>query len=302
MKYLISLMMILAVTGSMALAQSSSAWREFTRDGEEFTVAFPEEIKYEELPGPARSVNYWSRAEQVRVFIASEARNSHPILDQAMNIIAGYGMTETEISSIPAKRYRRTDDRFVYGAVTVSTEGRSYFFFAVAPLGNEDDVNRFLESVRIDPKAILTNETSIETPKSAEKSTKPNFDQKSPFGAGRSGTTSPFGAGRSSTEVPPPTDPMSRPQSDNSGVRILSKPRPSYNDIARLFRIDGSVTLRVTFSADGKIGATTIVSALPFGLTESAIGAARAIRFEPARRDGKPYSVTKVVEYTFTLY
>jgi len=302
MKFLITLMMILAVSGSIAVGQSSSAWREFTRDSEEFTVAFPEEIKYEELPGPARSATYWSRSDQVRIFIASEARNSHPILDQALNIIDGYGMTETEISSIPAKRYRRTDDRFVYGAVTVSTEGRSYFFFAVAPIGSADDADRFLDSVRLAPRPLEPGETPVEAPKSAEKSTKTNFDQKPPFGAGRSETTSPFGAGRSSNQVPPPTDPMSRPQSDNSGVRVLSKPRPSYTDIARLLRIDGSVILKVTFGADGAIGPVTILAALPFGLTESAIGAARSIKFEPARRDGKPYTVAKNVEYTFTVY
>lgn len=302
MKYLVTLMMILAVSGSTAVAQSSSAWREFTRDSEEFTVAFPEEIKYAELPGPARSATYWSRSDQVRIFIASEARNSHPILDQALNIIDGYGVTETEISSVPAKRYRRTDDRFVYGAVTVSTEGRSYFFFAVVPIGSADDADRFLDSVRLAPRPLEPGETPVEVPKSAEKSPKTNFDKKPPFSAGRSESTSPFGAGRSSNQVPPPTDPMSRPQSDNSGVRILSRPRPSYNEIARLLRIEGTVVLRITFGVDGTIGAVSVISALPFGLTESAIGAARAIKFEPARRDGKPYSVAKNVEYSFEIY
>ena len=60
--------------------------------------------------------------------------------------------------------------------------------------------------------------------------------------------------------------------------------------------------LRVTFSANGSIGGITPISKLPFGLTEEAIKAARGIRFEPAMKESVPYSVTKPVEYTFTIY
>jgi hypothetical protein len=41
---------------------------------------------------------------------------------------------------------------------------------------------------------------------------------------------------------------------------------------------------------------------LPYGLTEQAMEAARKMRFEPAMKNGIPYSVTKLVEYPFTLY
>ncbi len=291
MKYLITLITILAISGSIALGQNSSAWRAFSRDIEEFTVEFPEQVKFDDLKGTVRSSTYWSRSEEIRIFIASEPRRTHPILDQAMTIINGYGMTESEISSIPAKRYRRTDDRFTYGAVTVSTEARSYVFFAVAPLGNAEDVSRFLDSVRINAKPVEKAEESVE----------PQVIPRRPYRAVVP-EKSPFGAGRSSTEVPPPTDPMSRPQSDNSGVRILAKTSPGYTDAARFFHVEGTVILRTTFGADGAIGAVSIVSALPFGLTESAIGAARSIKFEPARRNGQPYTVVKNIEYSFRLF
>jgi len=44
------------------------------------------------------------------------------------------------------------------------------------------------------------------------------------------------------------------------------------------------------------------VQGLSGGLTEQAISAARNIRFEPAKRNGVPYTVVKQVEYNFTLY
>jgi len=90
--------------------------------------------------------------------------------------------------------------------------------------------------------------------------------------------------------------------SNATGVKIISKPRAIYTDEARVNQVQGKVVLRVTFSANGQIGAISIISGLPDGLTEQAINAARGIKFEPAMRGGVPYSVTKPVEYTFTIY
>lgn len=87
-----------------------------------------------------------------------------------------------------------------------------------------------------------------------------------------------------------------------AGVKILSKPRAPYTDSARQQNIQGKVILRVTFQSNGQIGAITPVSGLPGGLTERAIAAARGITFEPAMKNGVPYSVTRTIEYSFTIY
>jgi hypothetical protein len=54
--------------------------------------------------------------------------------------------------------------------------------------------------------------------------------------------------------------------------------------------------------ANGQIGGISPVKGLGNGLTEQAIAAARGIKFEPAKRGGQPYAVTKTVEYSFTIY
>lgn len=92
------------------------------------------------------------------------------------------------------------------------------------------------------------------------------------------------------------------PRSATNKILVLAKPRANYTDAARTSQTQGAVRLRVTFLSNGEIGAITPVTSLPNGLTEQAIAAARRIEFEPATRDGVPYTVTKVVEYTFTLY
>ncbi|HEX8247953.1 MAG TPA: energy transducer TonB [Pyrinomonadaceae bacterium] len=96
--------------------------------------------------------------------------------------------------------------------------------------------------------------------------------------------------------------PEPKPVGPTEGVKIISKPRANYTDAARTNNIQGVVRVKVTFLANGTIGGISPVSNLGYGLTEQALAAARGIRFEPAKKGGVPYSVTKVVEYTFTLY
>lgn len=86
------------------------------------------------------------------------------------------------------------------------------------------------------------------------------------------------------------------------GIKILSKPRPGYTDTARQKNIQGTVILRVTFLGSGAIGSISAVKGLSDGLTEQAIAAARRISFEPAKVNGVPQSVTKQIEYTFSIY
>ena len=86
------------------------------------------------------------------------------------------------------------------------------------------------------------------------------------------------------------------------GIKILSRPQPRYTDAARQNNVQGTVTLRVTFLANGSIGGVSPVNGLPYGLTEQAIAAAKQIRFDPPKRNGQAYAVTKTVTYTFTIY
>ncbi len=91
---------------------------------------------------------------------------------------------------------------------------------------------------------------------------------------------------------------------DSAGIpaRIILKPRSNYTDAARKNQVQGKVVLRVTFQANGAIGDVSVIAGLKFGLTEEAIKAARRIVFIPPQRDGARYSITKPVEYTFTIY
>lgn len=101
---------------------------------------------------------------------------------------------------------------------------------------------------------------------------------------------------------PPPPAPKKEVAVVSEPLKIISKPRANYTDEARTKQVTGVVRVRVQFLPSGQIGSVSPVSSLPYGLTEMAIAAARNIKFEPAKRNGVPYPVTKQVEYNFTLY
>jgi TonB family protein len=85
-------------------------------------------------------------------------------------------------------------------------------------------------------------------------------------------------------------------------VKIILKPRASYTDAARREQVQGTVSLKVTFSSNGGIAKISIIKGLPYGITEQAVAAARKIVFLPAQKNGIRYSVTKQVEYNFVIY
>ena len=85
-------------------------------------------------------------------------------------------------------------------------------------------------------------------------------------------------------------------------IRIILKSYVKYTDAARQAQTKGTVSLRITFLANGGIGAIEIVRGLPYGLTEQAVAAARKIIFIPAKKNKINYSVVKTVEYGFSLY
>ncbi|HEU0175032.1 MAG TPA: M56 family metallopeptidase [Blastocatellia bacterium] len=93
-----------------------------------------------------------------------------------------------------------------------------------------------------------------------------------------------------------------QPISDSLRPKILYREKAKYTEEAKNNKIEGDVLLSVVFSVDGKLSDIKVVQGLPFGLTESAIAAAKKIRFDPAVKDGRPVSVRGTLELHFRLY
>jgi len=69
--------------------------------------------------------------------------------------------------------------------------------------------------------------------------------------------------------------------------KISSKPSPGYSNEAIAHDVRGRVVLKAVLCRTGKVTNIQVIESLPFGMTEKAIEAARAIEFEPAERNGR---------------
>jgi Gram-negative bacterial TonB protein C-terminal len=83
-------------------------------------------------------------------------------------------------------------------------------------------------------------------------------------------------------------------------MKIINKPRAVWKDGQDCST--GTITLRVEFLDSSKIGKISLVSGINKNRNESAIEVAKKIIFKPAMKDGQPVTVSKQIQYNFTLY
>jgi hypothetical protein len=83
---------------------------------------------------------------------------------------------------------------------------------------------------------------------------------------------------------------------------LLNIPKPSYTSAARRTKITGNISLRLNFSAQGRIDQIRVMRDLPDGLLREAVIAAVRIKFLPEEQNGQPRAKSNLVEYNFKTY
>ena len=81
----------------------------------------------------------------------------------------------------------------------------------------------------------------------------------------------------------------------------IHAPLPSYPDIARKARIQGTVIVQAIIDKRGDVTDIKVLKQLPMGLTEAAVGAMTQWKFKPATLNGKPVDVYYHLTVTFSL-
>ncbi len=79
-------------------------------------------------------------------------------------------------------------------------------------------------------------------------------------------------------------------------------PNPEYVESARKKKINGTVTLAMIVTTEGKVRDLKVIKSLDKGLDKQALTAVSTWRFEPATKDGKPVAVHLATDVTFRLY
>lgn len=80
---------------------------------------------------------------------------------------------------------------------------------------------------------------------------------------------------------------------------LLDAPAAAYPDAARAAKAGGEVRLEMVLAADGTVKNIFPMKSLAYGLTETAVDAARQIKFTPAIRNGQPVSQFLILSYEF---
>lgn len=88
--------------------------------------------------------------------------------------------------------------------------------------------------------------------------------------------------------------------SQDTRLKITDQPIPELPQKHGTLDIQGTVVLRVQFLEFGEIGEIITVKELPAGLTQNAITAARKIKFEPEKKEGKPITIYKEIQYSYS--
>ncbi|MGH9948817.1 MAG: TonB family protein [Pyrinomonadaceae bacterium] len=106
-----------------------------------------------------------------------------------------------------------------------------------------------------------------------------------------------------SKEKPKPPVPgvIPVPEPGVTPYKVLSKPRATYTQAAREANVQGTIRIIAMLGTNGRVDYVFVLKGLGHGLDEQAIAAARAIKFEPKIKDGKPVPVVITLEYGFSI-
>lgn len=300
-KFLIVVLMIFAAS-IIALAQTgakkSDQWQNFAPFGEGFAAEIPASMTTDSRGDENQF--YSTLSEGTYFFVFSDSLTSDFQVKTVLEFVKDKTAAKSvsTVGDFSGEKFNFADDEgFFHTILIVETKNRAYVFQTTSEAKKNPAVERFFAGIQLNrtiEKRAAKSEERDEMPVQEA----PVSTAGSGQGNGKgSGIGSGIGAGSetASAEAQAKTK-------QTSALKILSKPRANYTDFARFYQVSGKVPLRVTFLANGNIGAVTAVKKLPFGLTNNAVEAARQIRFEPAMKEGAAYAVTKLVEYGFTIY
>lgn len=277
---------------------------------EEFSLEAPFGFESSGFKKDDSARNYSGTANGIYLYAFSDSLKKKSQFNTVSNFVSDSTGVELKTPAKPFE-YSKVEfmDRFGYynRVLVIWTDNRLYTFQTVSKSAPNRISTRFLASIWLGQngprppipadeeasKVSGTQSPNSSIPEQSAPSIKPNFGTGAASGAGQ-GNGSGIGAGSVTAG--------SRPTTERVPLKILSKPRAIYTDLARFYGISGSVTLRLTLLANGSIGSVTPTSTLPFGLTETAVAAARKVEFEPPKEDGVPRTVSKTFVYSFTIY
>ena len=269
LKHSLFVCLTIAFSFASAQAQSSESWKRYTVPGRNFSVALPTLPAMSYYP-PTQYSRGWvvlgAYADGV-IYAIEVYENKRPHESLADFVTAQ--MQQVVAPGKPISLNGVAGTEFESGTLKFfATQPWLYRFMVVGTTADDPRAQRFFSSL-----AFAENAEGI---------------------AVSEGPGTPYQADTDET-------PLTGKQVERK-ARLGQKPEPTYTEEARQNQVTGTLVLKVVFSANGNVTNITIVNALPDGLTENAVAAAKKIKFIPAMKDGHYVSMWMQLEYNFNLY
>ncbi|HEX6649767.1 MAG TPA: energy transducer TonB [Pyrinomonadaceae bacterium] len=279
-KLLLLLVSTLLVVATGAKAQSpQSSWTTYTVQEDVLAVALPkqpdvnEDLEKSDKHRRRRTLSAFADGVQYTIYVIEnrgKRQTLQSFIDEQTTSTPKWELEserELNLNGIAGKSFVYPDNK---GMVQFfATEDRLYDFRAYGAPIDDARVTRFFSSI-----SLTGQQAGIEV--------SANTTESSNTGA--------------ATERPRKGDEVDRK------IQFKSRPAPEYSDEAKRKGVRGVVVLKCIFRSNGTVTDIKVIAGLPYGLTESAIEAAKQIKFVPATKDGHNVSMWMQLEYNFNLY
>lgn len=308
MKRLIILITFILLAFSVSNAQDQTAeWIRVQSDNGEFSIEVPAEY------GFFADKNGFSIAENPNTYFLQEMNMLNAFHEKTLLSFESYKASKSgldkirerdsgkgESSEIKREGYRikqiiiKNDNSYTVRQY-FNSKNYIYILTAASRDGETPALKRFLDSLVFNSSGAKTTQAAPLDAKlkiisfSTLKATPIEVDANPQL------LKKPDGANNDSSALPT-KDKKSLP------LVVLYKSPPSYTNGARTIGEQGIIRLRLDFSQAGYISKIAFLNSLREGLLRQAIFAALRIKFLPQEKDDRPQTVTKIVEYSFSIY
>ncbi|HSK73630.1 MAG TPA: energy transducer TonB [Pyrinomonadaceae bacterium] len=301
---------------SNAQNKEEPSWLRIESENKDFSIAVPPNYQvladkkgfsYAKFDKTFQRVVGTVRLSDIRYITASQNGASFFVfsykvnnLKDGLNYLSNY-VDNGEVSNISFNQFKgkssaRSTDKFYYLHLALGSNDRIYHIFGGARDRNNETLQYFFSSLKLNGNNLFNLNTNMEN-RIKEPARLISSLEDTPFLVEVEEQKT-----ANAQNQPDKKNPAEQKDSSETPLGVIFKPRPRYTEEARGKNTVGTVRLRISFSGDGSIGKISVVKGLENGLTEEAIKAARLIRFLPQEKDNTPISVSKLVEFGFSIY
>ncbi len=288
---------------STVAAIAQEKWETFHPPADAFTIETPFDLSQRGENGKDDSRKYYASKGDTYLYVFSEPSHEAHQAATVEEFLKSQNRHLSVGKTLSSPLHFQDEFDYWHTIVSIDTGTRTFVVQAVSLDEDSTIAERFVSTFKLGSPGEPNSPVGPPTAPAAAgplQLLKPDVaGPGSGTGIG-SGSGAGFGTGTASGigtgGVPPP------PPMGSRALRIVTKPRAGYTDFARMYEINGTVVLKVSFLESGQVGVVRTVKGLPFGLSTQATIAAKHIKFEPELKDGQPVSITKQVEYNFSIY